>query len=193
MALLKYFSRERYDKNDEEVVHLSIDAESSKAVRKRGDTNSYNEHERSKIGHYASENGNKKVQQMFKDTSRRKIPESTVPNFKKHYQDKIRASRVSEAASIGHEHEATGSTSKVAVFNKLLPKRKIKRKSLLGEQWDAMISAHVNKHSLSGAAINSSLVLAVAQCIVKGLVSSDSLRLFQLTQFVSHSILTCTG
>ena len=99
MALLKYFSRERYDKNDEEVVHLSIDAESSKAVRKRGDTNSYNEHERSKIGHYASENGNKKVQQMFKDTSRRKIPESTVPNFKKHYQDKIRA-------SYGHIHHS---------------------------------------------------------------------------------------
>ena len=62
MALFKSICKERDEKNDKEVVQLSINAGSSKSVRKRGDTNSYNEHEGFKIGQYAYENGNKKVQ-----------------------------------------------------------------------------------------------------------------------------------
>ena len=175
MALMKYFKKIRKPDGsnpnitssnerdeEEEIISISLEAANPNKKRKRTENHHYTEYQRDEMGRYALENSNKSCQEKFSVKYGHRIPESTVRNFKRQYQATLK----SEVLLSSSESESP-SYSKVRSVDKVLSKKKRGRKSLLGERLDAMIHSYVHKLSLSGAAVNSSLVLAAAEGLVK--------------------------
>ena len=116
------------------------------------------------MGRYALENSNRSCQEKFSVQYGHRIPESTVRNFKRQYQATLKSK---ELLSSSESESESPSYSKVRSVDKVLSKKKRGRKSLLGERLDAIIHSYAHKLSLSGAAVNSSNVLAAAEGLVK--------------------------
>jgi hypothetical protein len=160
MSILQYFNKKNDDATssssvtepispaDEEVIAISQNASVLLKRTRLAKNHSYTEAERFKIGKYALEHTNSKAISKFSAELGHAIPESTVRNFKSQYKRELKGETLS-------------------LREKVLKKMQQGRKSLLGAKLDNLLWEYVNKLRDAGGVVNTSLVLAAAEGLVK--------------------------
>lgn len=169
MSLHKYFTISKAP-----PAATESDSECLPKTRKSGRTNQeYTEHQRYKVGRYASENRNKDAVKKFD------LPESTIRNFKKQYQQQLKSgtescnagTSASTSTNTGNNSSTEMEVGSSVVITPLpkLAKRRRGRKTLLPDKVDKAIVEFILGLRAKGANVSLPVILGAARGIVRKL------------------------